>query len=241
MALGAGPNLGKTAFGVVGDARLGLDITLVNGFGVEFPLDDDLGLGKPFFDIAELAFHPRCNIRRLGRFRFDALGELIFMQDRRIGLHRIAHVDHMGQNFVFHLDQLQRLLGDGIAGRGNGSNRVTVIQHVFTRHHVPRHVAEVDHQFARCRMLNGHIREVVARDDGLYAGQCLGGGGVDRQDIGAGMRAAQHTADQLTGQADIGRIAGAPRDLVDGIAARGRVRANDLEIFFLVRNFGREW
>ena len=146
----------------------------------------------------------------------------------------------MRQNFVFHLDQLHRLFGDGIAGGRNRGNRMAVIQHVFARHHVARDIAEIDHQFARCRMFNRHVREVVARDDRLYTGQCLGGGDVYRQNIGAGMRAAQHTADQLSRQADIRCIAGTTRDLVNGIAARGRVGTDDLEIFFLVRNLGRK-
>ena len=240
MALGAGPYLGEPAFGIVGDAGLRFDIALVNRLGVEFPLDDDIGLGKALFDIAELAFETGGDVRRFRRLGLHALGELVFVEDRRIGLHRVAHVDHVGQHFVIDLDQLQRRTGDGIAGGGDGGDRMAVIEHVFARHHVARDVAEIDHQFARCRVFDRHVGEIVARHHRFYAGQRFRRGDVYRQDIGAGMRAAQHPADQLTGQRNIRCVTRASGDLVHGIAARGRVGADDLEIFFLVRNFRGE-
>jgi len=170
----------------------------------------------------------------------DTLGELVFMQDGRVRFHGIAHVDYVGQRFVVDLDECERLAGDGIGCGGDGGDRVAVIEHVFAGHHVPRHIAEIDHQFARCRVFDFHIGEIVLGDDGFDPGQRFGGRGVDRPDIGAGVGAAQHAADQLAGQGDIRRVAGAAGDFVDGIAACCRVCADDLEIFFLVRNFRRE-
>src|SRR5437870_13849990 len=56
-------------------------------------------------------------------------------------------------------------------------------------------------------------------DHGLHAGQRLGLRGVDRDDARVRMRAAQHAADELAGQAEVGAEAGAPGHLVDAVRA----------------------
>jgi hypothetical protein len=58
MALGRGPDLGL-AIGInAGGAGMRLDIGLVDGRGLELFLDNDVGLGKPLFEITEREFEP---------------------------------------------------------------------------------------------------------------------------------------------------------------------------------------
>ena len=61
--------------------------------------------------------------------------------------------------------------------------------------------------------------------DGLDAGQRLGLRRVDRDDARVRVRAAQHAADELAGQVEVGAEAGAARDLVDAVRA-DRARAD---------------
>ncbi|MFP6867957.1 MAG: hypothetical protein VCE91_01165 [Nitrospinota bacterium] len=56
---------------------------------------------------------------------FHVLGEgdvvgPVLVDDRRAFLHGLEDVEHRGEVFVFHLDQLQRLFGDVLVGRHDG-------------------------------------------------------------------------------------------------------------------------
>ena len=180
------------------------------------------------------------DVGRLGRRRRHALGDLVLVQQRRVGLHRLLDVDDVGQHLVVDLDQLQRLLGDRLRRGGDGGDGVAVVQHLLARHHAARDVAEVDHQLAGGGDQDGHVGEIVAGDDGLDAGQLLGGRGVDRADARVRVRGAQHLADELAGQVDVGGVAGAAGDLVDGVGPLVGIGADDLEGLLLVLQRGAE-
>ena len=240
VALRRGPDLGDAAVGVVRDRGLRLDVALVRRLGAELALDDDVGLGETGVDVAELGGQHGREVRRLGRRRRDALGDLVLVQQRRVGGHRLLDVDDVRQHLVLDLDQLQRALGDQLRGGGDGSDGVAVVQHLLARHHAARHVAEVDHEFARGGNQHGHVGEVIAGDHGLDAGQLLGGRGVDALDARVRMPGAQHLADELVGQIDVGGVAGLAGHLVDGVRPVVRIGADDLEDFLLVLQRGAE-
>jgi hypothetical protein len=161
----------------------------------------------------------------LSGFGLDAVGEEIVVQDRRVGPHGLDHVDHVRQHLVRHVDELERLAGDGRAGGGHGGHRVALVERLLARHDVPHHVLVVHHHLAGRDELGGLVGEIVAGDDGLHAGQRLGLRRVDLHDARVGMRAAQHAADELAGQVEVGAEACASRDLVDAIRA-DRARAD---------------
>ena len=89
-----------------------LDVALVHGLGVELALDHDVGLGEALLHVAERELDPLGDVRGLGRRRLDARGDHVLVQQRRAALHRLDHVDHVRQDLVVDLDQLQRLPGD---------------------------------------------------------------------------------------------------------------------------------
>ena len=71
----------------------------------------------------------------------DAFGADVRMQDRRVGLHRLDRIDDVREHLVIDLDQLQRLLGDRLAGGGDGRDRMAVVERLLARHRVAGHVA----------------------------------------------------------------------------------------------------
>ena len=149
------------------------------------------------------------------------------MQDRRVGLHRLGDVDDVRQHLVVDLDQRQRLLGDRLRHRGDGGNRMALVERLLARHDVARDVAHVHLHLAGRHDQVGLVGEVLGRDHRLHAGQRLGLRGVDRLDDGVGVRAAQHLADQLAGQVEVGAEAGAAGHLVGAVGTIG-TRADPL-------------
>ena len=223
MTLGAAPELGLAVLGEIGDAGLGLDIALVHGLGVEFALDDDVGLGEPGIDIAHGEFLALQDVGRPVGRRVHPLGHHVLEQDRRIGLDRVHDVDDVGQDLVVDLDQFQRLLGDPFAGRRHRRHRMAVVEGLFPRHAVATDVAE----FARRQ-----FGKIVPRDDRLDAGKRRGARGIDGLDDGMGMGRTQHLADQHPRQVGVGAELRPAGDLVDAIGL-DRGGADDLQ--FAVR------
>src|SRR5262249_609145 len=83
----------------------------------------------------------------------------------------------------------------------------------------------VHHHLAGRDELRGLVGEVVAGDHGLHAGERLGLRGVDRDDARVWVRAAQHLADELARQVEVGAEARASGDLVDAVRS-DRARAD---------------
>ena len=143
MALGRGPDLGK-AIGI--DARgagMRLDISLVHGRCLELLLDDDISLGKALLQVADLKFKSFRDIRRLRRRRFDAAGDHVFEQERRIRLHRLVDIDDVRQDLVIDLEQCGGLFGNRFADRCDGGDRVALIERLFAGDDVARDVPEI--------------------------------------------------------------------------------------------------
>ncbi len=93
------------------------------------------------------------------------------MQDRRVAAHRVLDVDDVRQHLVLDLDQVERLLGDRRRDRGDGGDRMAVIQHLAARHAVARQVAEIHRPFADKCLFRGDLGEIGGGDDRLDAGQ----------------------------------------------------------------------
>ncbi len=75
------------------------------------------------------------------------------MQQRRIGLHRVEHIDDMWQDFVLDLDQFQRALRDRGVCRADGGHGVAFEQDLVLGHDRRRDVVVVDHHLAGWRKL----------------------------------------------------------------------------------------
>ena len=171
--LRAAPEFDLTVIRATRDAGLRLDIALMHRLGVERPLDDDVGFRKSLFRIADRQVVTFDDVRRLFCvWPLQALGTQVIVQDRRAGLHRLDRVDDVRQHLVFDLDQFQRFLGDRLAGRGDGRDRMAFPINLLACHHDAGHVAGA----SALRDLG----KIVARDDGLHAGQFRRLGDIDR-------------------------------------------------------------
>jgi hypothetical protein len=121
----------------------------------------------------------------------------VVADDRRAGVQRMPGVDHRGQRLVLDVDQFQ-----GVA------RRVAVVgdheRHLLT---LEPHLVGGQHGLPVPGQ-GGHPGQVplgqgLAGDDGPHLGVRLGGQGVDGQDPGVRVRAAQHRAVQHAGQAHV--------------------------------------
>ena len=224
-ALGAAPDLDLVVLVAVGDAALRLDIALVHGLGIVFALDDHVGFGEARVGVAHREVEPLDDVGRRVLGPLDALGPEMVVQDRRTGLHRLDRVDDMRQHLVLDLDQLERALGDGLAGRGHGGNGMAVIEHLLARHDVARQVAS--------RRPRRQFREIVPRDHRLHARQGLRLRRVDRLQDRVRVRAPEDLAEQHAGQNQVGAELGAPGHLV-GPVLLDRVGPDDLELLVRV-------
>ena len=112
MALAGGPDLGLAIGVAARDAGVRLDIGLMHCRGLELLLDHHVGLREAGLEIAGLEFEPLRDVRGLRRRRLDAARDHVLEQQRRIGRHRLVHVDDVRQHLVVDLDQRQRFLRD---------------------------------------------------------------------------------------------------------------------------------
>ncbi len=129
-----------------------LDVALMHHRGVEFTFDDNIRFGEPFLDVARLKEEVLCDVGRLvvscfGR-RTDRCGADLIIQDRRIVLHCVEHVQYRRQRFVLNLDQLACFLGDVHRIGSDGSDRVPAIKHLIASHHIGGQMPHVRGAFA---------------------------------------------------------------------------------------------
>ena len=120
-----------------------------------------------------------------------------------IGLrfHRLFRIEVRGQRLVFHVDQLERVLGNLFADGGNAGN---VIADVADLLHRQRGLIVSNRKNAV------GIRRVCAGHDGDHAVQRLGARGVNALDARVRIGRMQNLADQHAGKAEVvGVLAGA--------------------------------
>ncbi len=197
-----------------------LNVALMHRSGLELLLDDDIGLGKPGFEIADLEFQLLGDVGRLGRHRFDAARDHVLEQQRRVGRHRRVDIDDVRQHLVIDRDQRQRLFRGGGIGRGDGGDGMALIKHLLARHDVARHMPEIDRDPLRPDVLELVVGKILRRHHRLDAGQRCRLRRVDRADARVRVGRAQDPADQRPRHRIIRGIHRAAGDL------RHAVRAN---------------
>ena len=231
MALGRDPDL-RLAVGVgAREAGVRLDIALVHGRRLEAHLHDFVGRGEARGDVAHLVLDALRDVRGLRRRGLDAAGDHVLEEERRVGLHRLIDVDDVRQHLVVDLDQLQRLLGDGRGGRGDGGDGVALVEHLLARHDVARHVPEIHGDALGTDVVELLVGKVLGGHHRLHALQLLRLRRVDGADARVRVRRAQHLAPQHAGQGEIGAVLGGARHLRHAIGTH-RARAYDLQLFF---------
>ena len=166
--------------------------------GVEAPLED-AAPPRP-------SPHRRRRVRQRGRCRrrrCRSRGQL-----RRAGRQRLVGVEDGRQQLVLDLDQGERVFGDrsGVCA----DDRDLVADEAHDR--VERQQVGVD----------VHGRGVLVGEDVVHAGQAQRLRGVDRDDAGVGVRAAQDAAVEHAGASQVGGVGrGAARLGIEADARRG--------------------
>ena len=179
VALAGGPDFALAVGLVFRDAGVRLDVGLMHGGGLEFLLDDDVSLLEASFDVAHSEFQALGDVGRFGRWRFDAAGDHVLEQQRRVRRHRFINVDDVRKDFIVHLDQRCGIFGDAAADRGDGGDGVALIQGFFARQDVAGDVPEIHRHALRPDVVEFLFREIGGGHDRLHAWKGLGGGGVD--------------------------------------------------------------
>jgi hypothetical protein len=191
----------------------------MHGGGRELALDRDVGLGERRLEVAPRELHARRHVGGSLRGRDDTLGAQVLVQDRRIVPHRLAHVEHVRQHLVVHLDPAQRFVGDLPGRRRHGRDGVAVVEHLVAREDVAGQVAEVRGRLPHERLLRRDLRQVGRRRDRLDAFERLGRADVDAEDPGVRVGTAQDLPPEHAGEREVRGEVGAAGDLVDAVVS----------------------
>ena len=206
---------------------MGLDVALVDGLGLEFPLDDHVGLGEPLFHIAQpvldvagdIALYPGV-LASAEPFHAEHGGQIV-MQDRRVLFDRVVQRQYRWQDLVVHFDKVQSLLGDVRAGRGDGGDGVALVEGLVVGHDVLCHEAGRTLSFGEVNNLVFDDRKILGGRYGDHAGQRLSLAGVYRANARVGVGAAQDFAVDHAGYLGIRAILGGSGHFLKPVVADG--------------------
>jgi hypothetical protein len=119
---------------------------------------------------------------------------------------------------------------------------MALVEHLVAGDDVLADMADVHRRLAHRQLEVAETREVLAGDDRLHALQRFGALGVDRDDPGMGVRAAQDLAVQHPGDLVVRAVIGAAGDLVDAVRAdragadNGELRGRDRDVHAALRS-----
>ena len=211
-----------------------LDVALVGHRGLELALEDDVGVGEALFHVAELEAQMARRVRgALGAVGagHEARGHLrgahVLVQLRRALGHRLVDAHHRVERLVDDVDQRERVLGDVRVGRADGGDGMPGVERLVRGEHVVAHVLERRERLAEVDEVVAEPREVRVGHDGEHALEGERLRGIDADDAGVGVGAAQHAAEEHAGQAHVGAVLGPAGDLVRAVRAYG-TGADDL-------------
>ena len=199
--LGAGMHGHAVALDVVvGDRGVHLHLVLADLGAVVAPFAHQVGFGETLLDIAKLEQH----------VALDVVG-LALVQGGGARRHRLLAGVIGGQLAHPKLDQLDRLLGDGVVDGGDGGDRLAAIAHLVARQGM---LAARDRQHAE------GLVAVGASDDRLHARQPQRLGDIDLEDLGVRIGAAVNSPGEHSGRNEIGGVLRAARHLLGAVDHR---------------------
>ena len=164
---------------------MGLDVSLVDGFGLEFPLDDGVRLAESLLEIAsfeldkagDVALH--AGVLAANEALRNLPGGQVVVEQRSVGFHGVDRGQHNRERLVVDLDQLKRLFGDVRAGGGHGGDGMALVEHLVAGEQILAPHAVIALRLAEVDGVALEDREIAADDDRFHARQRFGFGGVD--------------------------------------------------------------
>ena len=238
MSLAAAPD-GHVAVGApVRGCGVRLYVALVHGLGLELSFDHNIGLFKAGFDVSQPeleAVGHVCLFRSVapgaGSERGAVQGQEALVQDRRIVSHCVLDAQDVGQDFVVHVDQVQRLLRRSGIGCGHGCYHVALVEGLLTGDDVAAVEAVVDHRsFGLVGELGGDLRHIGGGHDRLDPGQVERAAGVYRPNPGVRVRTAEQLAVKHGWQVNVRAVSGPSGHFVRPVVPNG-ARSNDVVFF----------
>ena len=196
---------------------MGLDVALVNGPSVVFALKHHVGLAESLFHVAQLVLDVAGDVALLSGVIPSAealqleVGGQILVDDGSTGAHGFLEGQQGIQHFVVDVDEGQGLFGDMGAGRGDGGNRVALVESLLVGHHMLGHQPYVALSLCQVDDLVLDYGEVPGSDNAKNAGEGLGPAGVDGAYAGMGVGAAKHLAVKHSGKLDVRSVLGGGR------------------------------
>ena len=130
-ALRTDPDGNGAVFFPPDSAVVWFDIALVDSRGFEFAFDDDIGRGEPLVKITHRVLVMAGDIALFVSFFAQFAGGAVFVEQRRVVGHSLAHVNDRLQHFVFDLDQVEGLFGNMWAGRTDRSDGVAGVENLI--------------------------------------------------------------------------------------------------------------
>ena len=129
------------------------------------------------------------------------------MNQRRIITHGFKHVSNGSQNFVLHVNELQRQLRRVRIIGSHCGNRVSFIKGLLSGQYVVAQELGVNHcPFAQVDDPASRLRKISRSYHGLHAWHRLGAGCVDVLDASMSVRAAQNLRVEQSRQAHVGAV-----------------------------------
>src|SRR5580693_3366029 len=186
-----------------------IDGRMCDFVGDEAGFGEVVGVGKTFFRISE----------DVVIVLFEVVG-LVVVDEVALGLHRFFGIEIGGQELVFNVDQLERLIRRGLVDRGDTSDVIANVADFIERERV---LVMADGQNAI------GIGRVFSYYDGDDAFQFFGAAGVHALDAGVRIRRMQDSPDEHSGQREVVGIFAGPGGLAGGVDHGGRF-ADDGEV-----------
>ena len=197
---------------------LRFDITLMHHIRAKLALDNHIGFGKTLLNIAQLRAKMRRHIAEIFAFLAHRTGSLVFMHQGRVILHRLLHIQHMGQHLVFDLNQIQRFFGNMDIDRRHRRHGISLIEHLFVRQHRSTHILNAHHLFAQISQLFLCVKcQILPRNNRTYAFKHLGLARINRLSPSVCMRASQNFGMQHIGQIEVRTVNRPARHLIRAI------------------------
>ena len=187
-------------------------------------IDHEIRFGHRFFGIADMDDGVAADIFKPGVRRNGFRQRHVVMQGRRVRLGRFFGIERHRQRLVDDFDFFERLSGDGQRFRGDGGDRVAHEAHFAAREYMAVDITATVTD----------VRRIGGGDHRVHTGDFFGFAGVDADDLGVGVLAAQDRAVQLVFEHQVDAINTLADDTFDAAHA-GRARTDNFEF-----NFGHD-